>query len=84
MNAINSAISMAVKTQSKRVNVTNDELAQSAGMSRDAVSRRLNNHTEWKLDELDAIAQTLQLPDAWALIDLAKSEQELSNSRLAA
>lgn len=75
---------MAVKTQSKRVNVTNDELAQSAGMSRDAVSRRLNNHIEWKLDELDAIAQTLQLPDAWALIDLAKSEQELSNSRLAA
>ena len=84
MELMSDAISMAVKTQSKRAGVTNEKMAESIGKSRDAFSRRINNHTAWQLDEVDKIATVLGLSDGWSLIDLARQEQRLADSRLAA
>lgn len=84
MNITTNAISMAIKTQSKRAGVSDKQLAKAIGKSRDAFSRRINNRTTWRLDELDCIAPKLGLPDGWALLDLARQEQRLADSGLAA
>lgn len=84
MNITTKAISMAIKTQAKRAGVSNKQLAEAIGKSHDAFSRRINNRTTWQLDELDCMAPELGLSDGWALLDLARQEQRLSDNGLAA
>lgn len=43
----------------------------------------LSGETGWSTAEINKVTNVLELSDAWAHIELAKSEQILSNSRLA-
>ncbi|KAA8827188.1 hypothetical protein [Bifidobacterium myosotis] len=79
MEAMNPAISAAIKTQATRVKVELVSLADALGISRSSLYYRLDNKKAWDTKELDTIATTLKLANAWELIDLAKAEQRLSS-----
>lgn len=53
-----------------RMGVTQSQLASHLGMAQAAVSRRLRGETSWRVDELQAVADFLDVPVS-ALLPIA-------------
>ena len=68
------AIATAVDVQLARMNQPRRWLADSAGFSASALSKRLSGTTPLDIDDVDSIARALGLADAFALFDLARIE----------
>lgn len=86
MNVFEQSLTRAISAQMGRLGIGKTELSHRLNWGENLVrlNSRLSGETGWSTAEINKVANALELPDAWALIDLAKSEQELSNSRLAA
>lgn len=86
MLSFQQSLSLAVKTQMARENLTNKEMKRRLGWppSSPRLANLLSNKTKWNSDELEPVAKALNLDDEWQLIDQAKQEQAISNQDLAA
>jgi transcriptional regulator with XRE-family HTH domain len=59
---LNAVVTMRVRTELRLQGVTQHELARRIGMSRMAVSRRLNEEVAFNLHDVDGIARALDVP----------------------
>lgn len=86
MDVFEQSLTRAISAQMGRLGIGKTELSHRLKWGENLVrlNSRLSGETGWSTAEINNVANALELPDAWALIDLAKSEQELSNSKLAA
>lgn len=76
-------VSQAVQVRLTRKGMTKKDLADRSGLAYEPLLRSINNG-DWTLRELEAIAPALDLTDGLAVIDLARQEQRLADSGLAA
>lgn len=74
MSDIQTAMAAAIRVRLTLLGMTQEALAQRVGMSTGALSARLNSRTLLDSDDFDTFAAALDLPDGWALIDLARVE----------
>lgn len=67
-----------VRAEKARRNVSTTQLAEGIGLGRVALSRRLNGHAQWTIDEIAAIARFLDVS-----IDSLIQDHSDASSRLA-
>ncbi len=78
MATFQEAISSAVKAQAARNGLKNKDIAESMGISRDALWRRLSNRLTWNSEDFEKLARAIGLDSSWQLMDLAREEQHLA------
>lgn len=76
-------VSQAVQVRLTRKGMTKKDLSDRSGLAYEPLLRSINTG-DWSLRELEAIAPALDLTDGLAVIDLARQEQRLAASGLAA
>ncbi len=75
MSDIQTATAAAVKVRLTRLGITQEALAQKVGMSPASLSARLTGRVPLDTRDMDVLAKGLDLTDAFALIELARSER---------
>ena len=75
MSDIQTATAAAVKVRLTRLGITQEALAQKVGMSPASLSARLTGRVPLDTRDMDVLAKGLDLADAFALIELARSER---------
>lgn len=76
-------VSQAIQVRLTRKGMTKKDLSDRSGLAYEPLLRSINTG-DWSLRELEAIAPALDLTDGLAVIDLARQEQRLAASGLAA
>lgn len=76
-------VSQAIQVRLTRKGMTKKDLADKSGLAYEPLLRSINTG-DWSLRELEAIAPALDLTDGLSVIDLARQEQRLADSGLAA
>lgn len=73
------AVAQAVRVQRVRSGLKSDaDLARRAGISPSGLTKRLQGDIRMDLVDVDVIARALGLPDGFALMDIARTEQQSS------
>jgi hypothetical protein len=72
--------SNAIKAQMGRLSISKVDLSEKLGWGKNTsrLSARLNNKTNWNTADFEVVSKALDLPDAWALINLAQQEAALA------
>ncbi len=71
----------AIRVRLTRLDMTQEALAQRIGMAPASLSARLSGRTLLDTGDFDAIAKALGLDDAFALVDLARDERGLADTK---
>lgn len=66
-------VNQSIRFNLSRKGMTQTQLAEKTKMSRCYISRRINGHRSWSIDDLDAIADLLDVGTAIDLIRQADS-----------
>lgn len=82
MNSMDSAISTAIRIEGLRQKQKMEDLAASAGIPCTTFFDRLCGRRSWNTEELAKVSKALNLNSMWELLDLAKDEQRLADSRM--
>ena len=86
MDDFETCLNKAVEAQRGRAGISKTELSRRLGwgVNLSRLNARLSGDAGWTTTELDKVSKSLGLADGWALLDLARQEQHLADSRLAA
>lgn len=71
------SLSKAIELQRVRLGVSVAEFAERLGITRQYYYELRQNKTLWKIDDLNKIAEALELESGWTLLDMAKHESGL-------
>ena len=71
------SLSKAIELQRVRLGVSVAEFAERLGITRQYYYELRQNKTLWKIDDLNKIAEALELESVWTLLDMAKHESGL-------
>lgn len=75
MCQIQASISQAVKVQATRERLSLTRVATLSRMSKNAFFDRVNNRKDWKTQQIERVARSLNLNSGWELLQLAKEEK---------
>lgn len=75
MCKIQASISQAVKVQATRERLSLTRVAALSCMSKNAFFDRVNNRKDWKTQQIERVARSLNLNSGWELLQLAKEEK---------
>lgn len=75
MCQIQTSISQAVKVQATRERLSLTHIAELSRMSKTAFFDRVNNRKDWKTQQIERVARSLNLNSGWELLQLAKQEK---------
>lgn len=86
MDEFETSLNKAVEAQRGRAGISKKELSKRLGWGANLsrLNARLSGESGWTTTEIDKVSKSLGLSDGWALLDLARQEQRLADSGLAA
>jgi transcriptional regulator with XRE-family HTH domain len=73
----NQAVTLVVLAECKRLGITRAELARRLGQRPAWVTQKLNGHRRWTVDDLDLLAERLEMPLAALLLPPAPIRGEV-------
>ena len=77
-------VSRGIRAQMAAQKIKQKDLADSLGIQRRALYRRLDGSKPWELDELDVVAKRLGFDDMYALLEASRRFSAISDQAVAA
>ncbi|MDF7665693.1 helix-turn-helix transcriptional regulator [Bifidobacterium sp. ESL0745] len=78
MTSLTKSINQAIRVNLTRRGMSQQQLSAQTGIGFDYISKHINGHRVWSIEDIDKIAKTFEMEGAAELLASAKDEQRLA------